>query len=690
MPDHHAPTGAVFLSYASEDSAAAERVCAALRRAGIEVWFDRDALRGGDAWDSKIKHQIQECALFVPIVSAHTDARTEGYFRREWKLATRRLLDIADDAAFLVPVIIDDTTESRARVPDEFLGVQWTRLPGGETPTTFAERVLHLLRPDPVLARSALSSIKSVQQDARNRAVRPLKPQRLGLALAILLLLSVSGAYWWHRNGTNDALDAAKRAARTAAESISTASEQSIAVLPFVDLSAEKDQEYMADGIAEELLNLLAKVPDLKVIARTSSFAFKGKNLEVPEIARKLAVAHVLEGSVRSSGDRLRITTQLVRAADGTHLWSQTYDRPLGDIFELQDEIASAVVSELKIKLLTESPKSKVRKPEAHTLFLQARAIADQYTPATLDNAISLYRRALEVDPSYAEAWDGLAFIYANQALDGLRPREEGFRLSNEAAQEALILDSRSALAHARLGWISIYYDQDLERAARHFEDALAADSGNAEVLKMTVALLWHIGRLDQAIQYAEHVVARDPVNSDAYLSLARANYFAGRFETAIPQYRTAIALSPSGLGGHAMLGEALVMQGDARAALEEIKLESDAAWVLEVRSVAHHALGKAAASEAEWKELAERYGGLFVTAVAEVAAFRGDADSAFEWLEKAAASRDPNFGQVPISPFCRKLHEDPRWLPFLRKHGMAPEQLAAIKFDFDLPTQLP
>ena len=690
MQEQSRPAGAVFLSYASEDAEAAARICESLRAAGVEVWFDRSELRGGDAWDSQIKKQIHDCALFVPLISAHTNSRIEGYFRGEWNLATRRLVNRAHDAAFLMPVVVDETREADARVPEEFLWAQWTWLPGGETPPAFARRVRQLLGLDPATVPTAKAAATgAIESSARSGgSLRPRgssRVRRFALPLIALLLVIGAGLYWYYQGASEDPAATPAPSAELAVTPVPP-NDKSIAVLPFADMSAEKNQEYMSDGIAEELLNLLSQAPDLKVIARTSSFAFKGQNIDIAEIAKKLNVAHILEGSVRTSGNKLRVTVQLVRTADSTHLWSERYDRPIDDIFAVQDEIANAVVSELKVRLLGSASKSKGRDPKAYALYLQARDIADQYTALALDQAISLYEQALERDPSYAEAWDGLANIYGNQALDGLRARDEGFRLAAEAAQKALALDPQSALAHARLGWIEIYYDQDLRKAARHFLDALALDSGNTEVVKMTIALLRRIDRLELAVQFGEHVLVHDPVNSDAHFDLGRAHYFAGHWDEAITEFRTALALSPSSLGGHAVIGEALVLQGNAKAALEEIQLENDEGWSLEVKSLAHHALGQSAASEAAWVELAENYGQLFAIATAEAAAFRGDTERAFEWLEKAAELRDPALGQIPFSPLCNNLHKDPRWLPFLRKHGMAPEQLAAIKFDFTLP----
>ena len=222
------------------------------------------------------------------------------------------------------------------------------------------------------------------------------------------------------------------------------ADDKSIAVLPFVNMSSDKEQEYFSDGMSEELLNLLSQVPELKVIARTSSFAFKGKDIKVEQIAKELNVAHVLEGSVRKSGNKVRITAQLIRTADSTHLWSETYDRPLDDIFAVQDEIAGAVVEQLKIKLLGAVPKTRKANPEAYTLFLQAVQLDRQYTQAGLEQSIALYQQALAIDPTYTAAWVGLAGDYAGQAFLGHGPRsaDENVRLMRAALNKALSIDS--------------------------------------------------------------------------------------------------------------------------------------------------------------------------------------------------------------------------------------------------------
>src|SRR5438552_14215297 len=272
--------------------------------------------------------------------------------------------------------------------------------------------------------------------------------------------------------------------------SLTAIPENSIAVLPFVDLSAGKDQEYFSDGISEELLNLLAKIPQLQVTARTSSFSFKGKEVAVPEIARTLHVAHVLEGSVRKAGNSVRITAQLIKAGTDTHLWSQTYDRKLDDIFAIQDEIAADVVKQLKVTLLGVVPKARTTDPEAYALYLQAVQLGRQNTAEAFQQSDALYRKALAIDPRYAPAWAELARNFGNETNQGLLPGKEGFAQAREAAVKALAIDPDYAPAHANLGWIAMNGDNDLAAAAKHYERALALDPADLNILGNGARLL--------------------------------------------------------------------------------------------------------------------------------------------------------------------------------------------------------
>ena len=333
---------------------------------------------------------------------------------------------------------------------------------------------------------------------------------RSELAILTLLFLLGGGAFWYFQRTS----DTATVASTPPPSAPAFATDASIAVLPFVNMSADKEQEYFADGISEELLNLLAQVPELRVIARTSSFSFKGKDVDIAEIARRLNVANVLEGSVRKSGDKLRITAQLVRASDSSHLWSQTYDRQMADVFEVQDEIAASVVSELKIKLLgTAPPTSRVTDPQAYSLLLQARASFRQGTAEAVKRSITQFDQALAIDPGYAAAWADLANAYELEITNGWRPIEEGNRLARQAIERTLALDPDYVAAHAALGWILITHDLDYEAAVEHTERAMALEPTNPDAIDAAAYVARRLGRHDPAIALYQYLVARDPLN---------------------------------------------------------------------------------------------------------------------------------------------------------------------------------
>jgi TolB-like protein len=391
------PAGAVFLSYASEDVSAAERIASALRAAGIEVWIDKSELRGGDAWDQSIRKQIKACALFIPIISRHAHDRIEGYFRLEWKLAVDRSHLIAPDQPFLLPVAIDDTPQSDERIPDRFRDLQWTCLPAGETTPGFIERVRRLLSATgPVKPTGPPARAASVAEAIRDRPTRAAEVHsrhgwlRPVLLVGILIVLAGGAYVAWDR------FVVPKRTAPALASG-----DKSIAVLPFVDMSEKKDQEYFADGMAEEILDILAKVPSLKVIGRTSSFQFKGRNEDLRTVGTALGVAYVLEGSVRRSADSVRVTAQLIDTRDGTHLWSETYDRPTNDLLLMQGEIATNISRSLEIGVGADRPQSerRLKNDVAYDLYLRGRYAAERGDADGMATGVTYLRQALDADP---------------------------------------------------------------------------------------------------------------------------------------------------------------------------------------------------------------------------------------------------------------------------------------------------
>ena len=461
--------------------------------------------------------------------------------------------------------------------------------------------------------------------------------------------------------------------------------DKSIAVLPFVDMSADKDQEYMSDGIAEELLNLLAQIPELKVTSRSSAFAFKGEKIDLADVAAKLQVAHILEGSVRKAGNRVRITAQLIDARSDKHLWSQSFDRGLDDIFAVQDEIAGAVVAQLKIKLLGEAPKARTTDPQAYALYLQAQQLRRLGTRAGLGKSVELLQQALAIDPNYPAAWEGLAANYNNLAGNGLLGSfDEGYGKAREAADKALALDPDFAPAHARLGVIAMNYD--LAAAAQHFQRALQLAPTDDIVLAGASGLAGFLGRGDEVLALDLALLSRDPVNPLVHNSLGGDYLFLGRSDEAIASFRTALALSPAMVGVHLSIAIALMQKGELDTALAEVQQEPEEVWRLVGLSIVEQARGQHAAADAALQELITKHAQVWSYQIAEALAYRNEADRAFEWLDKAVAYKDPGLASIPLDRSFDNIRKDPRWLPFLHRIGRAPEQLAAIRFEIKLP----
>jgi len=460
----------------------------------------------------------------------------------------------------------------------------------------------------------------------------------------------------------------------------------SIAVLAFADMSPNAGQEYFSDGISEELLGLLAKIPELRVISRTSAFSYKGKDVRLTEVARELNVAHILEGSIRKTGNQVRITAQLIETQSDTHLWSETYDRTLDDIFAIQDEIAAEVVDQLKITLLGTTPIVDETDPEAYAIILQARYLSRQGSPSDWERAIAMIEQALAIDPGYAAAWDSLASIYVNQTDNSLRPVDEGYALARKATNQALALDPLYARAHARLGWIATHYQRDLAAAAQHYERALALEPTNTSIIFSAASLAESLGRLELTIALEEYALARDPLDAVANNNQGDSYLSAGRLDEAIASFRTALTLSPAYIGAQYRIGVALLLKGEPVSALTSIQQEEFKAWRLLGLAMAHHALGQTAASDSAVAELIQKYEQDAAYNIAYVFAFRGETDRAFEWLDKAVSYNDPGLAEITNEPLFANIKFDPRWLAFLESIGKSPEQLAAIDFVVSLP----
>jgi TolB-like protein/DNA-binding winged helix-turn-helix (wHTH) protein/Tfp pilus assembly protein PilF len=500
------------------------------------------------------------------------------------------------------------------------------------------------------------------------------------IAFGVAVLFAAALVEVFLERALEDASDSLDNGDSTVVEAV-TAPHLSIVVLPFANISSDVEQEYFSDGISEELINLLTKIPDLHVTSRWSAFSYKGKNLDTPTIAAQLHVAHVLSGSVRKEGDQVRINVQLIDARNDAHLWSDTYERTLDNIFATQDEIAAVVVDQLKIQLQVAAPTVETTDGEAYALVLQARYLSRKLAPDALEKSITLYEQAVQLDPDYAVAWAGLAIEYANKAAQGLGSINEGYRQAREAANSALAIDPSYAPAHLSLARVALTYDRDLQAAARHYERALILEPANTGGIFGAASMLASLGRLEQAIELAEYAVARDPVFPIGHGNVGAHNLRAGHYDEAIESLRTTLVLAPGNISARYNIGTALLLKGQPEAALAETMLEQFEAWRLVGLVAVYHELGDTVASDAALAELIEKYEKGAAYNIANVLAFREEADRAFEWLQTAVNNNDPGLTFVSIDNLFAKIHADPRWLPFLESVGQSPEQLNSIKF---------
>ena len=658
------PSRAVFLSYASQDTSAAQRISEALRAAGVEVWFDQSELRGGDAWDQAIRRQIKTCALFIPVISRHTHERQEGYFRLEWKLAVDRSNLISATRPFLVPVVIDETLEDDEEVPEKIREVHWTRLLAGETPATFVERIQHLLSGGLAATSGEARSHGSVIPSAARKGA--LLGERTGLAYAasVAAALLALGYFGLQR------LPGPRAEARAAA---------SIAVLPLANESRDPDQRYFSDGLSENFITALAQVPGLKVIARNSSFQFRDTKDDIRTVGSKLGVMRLLEGSVQRAGDTVRVRTELINVADGSTIWSERYDRAYRDLFRLQDEITSEVIRALKVKLLPgESLVAQSDRPlsgnlDAYNVWLQGNFYSARDTEADLGHAIDLFRKATQLDPNYAVAWSSLSVTLtalAAEFLGGAQARQ-AYADGRSAADRALALAPDSARAHAARGLALTRADLDWSGAEVEFKRAAQLSPNDPEIKFWLGLQLATVGQPERAVELTREALARDPLRAYWFNWLARYLLGVNRTDEAWAAVHTAIELQPDAPRARATMVVIAILRGDAQTALELAQQVPPGSWQDDSLALAHQVAADRKAADATLKRLIDRDADISAYQIAQVYALRQDADSAFAWLERAWTSRDVGVGFLLYDPFFQRYRQDPRFAQYCRKFGL-------------------
>ncbi|HEX5207359.1 MAG TPA: TIR domain-containing protein [Steroidobacteraceae bacterium] len=664
------PSRAVFLSYTAQDMQTARTIFDALQAAGIEVWFDRSQLRGGDAWDQKIRREIQECALFIPVISSNTAARREGYFRLEWDLADQRTHMMARNRAFIVPVCVDTTPETIADVPESFQRAHWTRLPAGAATPEFTEHIRRLLAADSTTAPLGPAEFQPGLPGATSgRRFGAVSRRSVLLGSVAAVLVAVLAYLGIGR----------LRSLPSAAVARFAPPPHSIAVLPFANLSGDSKQEYFSEGLTEEVLNSLAQITQLQIAGRTSSFYFKGKDVDLGTIARKLNVADVLEGSVRRSAGTIRVTAQLTNTVTGYEVWSKTYDRDAGDVLKLQTEIATAVADALKVTLLGDVAArielGGTRNPAAFDTYLRAsRTYQLRHETGDIPAAVALYSQAIDLDPNYALAFAGRSLALSTYGAEVATEtaKRESFTRAEADAREAIALAPQLAEAHLALA--NVYNDGPLDfgQAGVEYRRALALGSGSARVLSNAGGNAAYMGHFDVAIAATRRAVVLDPLNRSSHTGFGLALYLARRYQEAAAAYAEAISLNPDFAPAYAERGLALYGQGDLQGARASCEAKRDFWYDQQCLAVVYEKLGRHAEAEAELKKIQAAAGDAAAYQYASILAQWGDHEKALEWLDAAFRMRDPGLMALKTDPLLDPLHPEPRFQAMLQALGFS------------------
>jgi len=665
-------TPAVFISYASQDVAAADAVVRALEQRGIACWIAPRDVTPGEFYADAIVRALNASRLLVlvlsenAVVSPHVLREVERTSSKRHPIISIRMGDIA-----LSPSLEYFLSASH------WLDAGTSGLESALPKVVEAVQRLIALAADVGAGQTGNTAISSADLFSHPTAA-PSASQRLSRPLVALIAAIVVGLtyivvdrLWLARHAATERTVAA--ALPAAGPTVSAIPERSVAVLPFLDMSEKKDQEYFSDGLSEELIDMLTKVPGLRVPARTSSFYFKGKQSTLPDIAKALRVAHLLEGSVRKSGNTLRITVQLIRVDSGDHVWSETFDRTLNDVFKIQDEIGTAVVKALKVSLMAPGlPQSALTtNAEAYDLYLQAQALGRSSGEGDYLAAIEDLRRAVALDPTFATAWAAMAQTFVADIGWHDDPALRGPCVhARAAADKALQLAPTLSASHLANGVVLQACGGNLTTVEAEFKRALELAPGDADVLRASAWLALRRGRLDAASGFAKAALARDPLNPWNYYPLAQAQGFAGKFADAAASYRAAIELNatPPPAGLHALLANALLALHEPAEALNETERESDDQFRQMDLPLVYDALGRKADAEREIAVFEQKYSSRDPLTMAEFYACRNDADHALPWLERLSYEPQPN-DDVPNRIACLKhIEGDARYQALLLK----------------------
>jgi TolB-like protein/Tfp pilus assembly protein PilF len=639
----------VFISYASQDASVAQKLCSALEAAGFPCWMAPRDVNPGAQYADAIVLAINEAQAVVLVLSA--GAVTSSHVGREVERAASKHKQI-------IALRIDSAPLNRAL--EYFLGEsQWI-----DVPTLGMSAAL--IKLTEAVGRGSATSLQETPIAQSGGDLQ----KRVAIIAAVLVSVgaaAAAGMYFWPLQ---------HHAERPAA--VAAITDKSIAVLPFADMSQGKDQEYFADGMAEEILDLLAKIPSLKVIGRTSSFHFKGKNDDVRTIGHTLNAAYVVEGSVRKSGDRVRVTAQLINTQSGIHQWSETYDRPIGDVLKMQDEIAAGLVRALQLTLEADvlRPRPSLGSTDAYNYYLQGLYALNRYDREGFDAAAAYFQQSLNLDPKFAPAAASLAVAYSLQGDFGYSPSGVTWQQARRAAEAAVKLDPTLAAPHTTLSMVYGYYDWDWPTAEAESKQALDLAPRDSWALLVASILSSTLGRLDDALTQMNASLAIDPLEAGAWQNLAYLQLRRGRFLEAEAAARRALEIAPTYDGVHYLLGLTLLARGNADAALAEMQQESPGPEGDRDAGVAivYHAMNRKADSDAALARYTKTHSDDDPVGIAGIHAIRGETDAAFAWLERAYSQKAYGLYWIKGDTALANLVNDPRYNAFLRKMKLPEE----------------
>jgi TolB-like protein len=642
------PASDVFVSYASQDATVANSIVESLERQGLKCWIaPRDVVPGTQYADG-IVHAIDESRILVLVVSK--EALASAHVGRE--------LERAASKRHPVIALRIDTAPLTAAFEYFLNQSQWIEVSTAGTDGAIAkltEAVERHLAPGSAAVPAQAPQALVGKATASKRV--------WGIAGAVVVLALAAASVLVGR-------------LHLKSEATIAVADKSIAVLPFVDMSEKKDQEYFADGITEEVLDRLAKVPGLKVVGRASSFQFKGKNSKPESIGAALGVAYLLEGSVRKEAGRVRVTSQLVVAKTGLQRWSDRFDSEDVDVLGAQDTIAASVARALQITVEANTvPRAAVKSPEILDAYLRGQQLADRSTRESCEAAVAQFQKALALDPTFAPAAIGLLQTYNFIGANNWLPPYVAFERAREAGALAQKLDPHNPIPHVSMAWIHIYYDWDWAAADLELKKAFALglrDSNGVQAAAYLAGIhrQWH-----EARQLGIEAVELDPLYAAAHWTLGYQVYLqSGDLAAAEQTFRRALLIAPQFSGAHFGLGLALMLQGQHEPALSEFRKTALDDGQMEGSAMVQFAAGRKAESDAELAKAIRRNGESGPYTIAGVYAFRGENDLAFEWLDRAFKAKDASIIGMAGDPLLRSIKADPRFRAFLKKMNLPEE----------------